>query len=123
MLRKCFIRRPELILLKENFSGRRESQMEAQRCGTKDGGQNKYMGTCKCVLGFPGSSGSAESACNAEDLGSIPGLGRFPWRKERLPTAIFWPGESHGLYSPWGRKESDMTKLLSPTLKVLYSEK
>ena len=76
MLRKCFIRRPELILLKENFSGRRESQMEAQRCGTKDGGQNKYMGTSKCVLGFPGSSGSAESACNAEDLGSIPGLGR-----------------------------------------------
>ena len=50
--------------------------MEAQRCGTKDSGQNKYTGTCKCVLGFPGSSGSAESACNAEDLGSVPGLGR-----------------------------------------------
>ena len=24
---------------------------------------------------------------------------------ERLPTPIFWPGEFHGLYSPWGRKE------------------
>ena len=23
-----------------------------------------------------------------------------PWRRERLPTAIFWPGEFHGLYSP-----------------------
>ena len=27
-------------------------------------------------LGFPGGSDLKESACNAEDLGSIPGLGR-----------------------------------------------
>ena len=53
MIRKCFISRPELILLKENFSGRRESQMEAQRCETKDSGQNKYMDACKCVLASP----------------------------------------------------------------------
>ena len=45
-----------------------------------------------------------ESARNAGDLGSIPGLGRFPWRRETLPTSIFWLGEFHGLYSPWGRK-------------------
>ena len=31
-----------------------------------------------------------------------------PWRMERLPILLFWPGEFHGLYSPWGRKESDM---------------
>ena len=51
-----------------------------------------------------------ESPCNAGDLGSIPGLGRFPGRKEGLPTPVFWPGEFHGLYSPWGRKESNMTE-------------
>ena len=28
--------------------------------------------------GFPGSSAGKESACNAEDPGLIPGLGRFP---------------------------------------------
>ena len=28
--------------------------------------------------GFPGESDSKESACNARDLGLIPGLGRFP---------------------------------------------
>ena len=44
------------------------------------------------------------------DLDLIPELGRFPWRSERLPTPVFWPGESHGLSSPWGRKESDMTE-------------
>ena len=30
---------------------------------------------------------------------------------------IFWPGEFHGLYSPWGRKESDMTEQLSLSLR------
>ena len=30
---------------------------------------------------------------------------KIPWRRERLPTPVFWPGEFHGLYSPWGRKE------------------
>ena len=30
------------------------------------------------VLGFPDSSAGKESACNAGDLGSIPGLGRSP---------------------------------------------
>ena len=29
-------------------------------------------------VGFPGGSASKESACNAGDLGSIPGLGRSP---------------------------------------------
>ena len=29
-------------------------------------------------MGFPGSSAGKESACNAVDLGSIPGLGISP---------------------------------------------
>ena len=36
-----------------------------------------------------------------------------PLEKIRLPTPVFWPGEFHGLYSPWGPKESDTTKRLS----------
>ena len=32
----------------------------------------------KAVLGFPGGSAGKESACNVGDLGSIPGLERFP---------------------------------------------
>ena len=34
------------------------------------------------------------------------------WRRERLPTPVFWPREFHGLYSPRGRKESDTTERL-----------
>ena len=37
-------------------------------------------------------------------------VGKIPWRRNRLPTPVFWPGKLHGLYSPWGRKESDMTE-------------
>ena len=37
-----------------------------------------------------------------------------PLEKGTSPeTGTFWPGEFHGLYSPWGRKESDMTERLS----------
>ena len=107
--------------------------------------------------GFPGSSACKESALNAENSSSIPGLRRFPgegisyphqyswaslvaqtvknppamwdtwfpsqsWEDtlEELmqPTPIFLPEESHGQrslagYSPWGRKELDMTERLS----------
>ena len=40
-------------------------------------------------------------------------VGKIPWRRERLPNLVFWPGEFHGLYSPWGLKESDATERLS----------
>ena len=39
-----------------------------------------------------------------------PWVGKIPWRRARLPTPVFWPGEFHGLYSPWGHKELDMTE-------------
>ena len=61
-------------------------------------------------LDFPCDSAGKESACNAGNLGSIPRLGKIPWRRERLPTPVTWPGVFHGLYRPWGRKESDTTE-------------
>ena len=48
------------------------------------------------IWGFPGGSDGKESACNAGDLGSIPGLGRSPGKKEWQPTPVFLPGELHG---------------------------
>ena len=59
-----------------------------------------------------------ESACNVRDLGSIPGLGRSPGGGHGNPLQYSCPGESHGQrslvgYSPWGRKELDMTERLS----------
>ena len=45
--------------------------------------------------------------------GSNPWVAKIPWRRERIPTPVFWPGEFHGLYSPWGCKESDTIEELS----------
>ena len=65
---------------------------------------------------LPYSSVGKESTCNARGPGLIPGSGRstgegkIHWRRDRLPTQVFWPGEFHGLYSPWGCKESDTTE-------------
>ena len=36
-------------------------------------------------LGFPGGSDGKASACNAGDLGLIPGLGRFPGEGKGYP--------------------------------------
>ena len=33
-----------------------------------------------------------------------------PLEKGKATTPVFWLGEFHGLYSPWGPKESDMTE-------------
>ena len=56
------------------------------------------------------SSVGKESACNAGDAGSIPGLGRSPGEGIGYLLQLFWPREFHGLYTPWGPKELDMTE-------------
>ena len=60
--------------------------------------------------GFPGSSAGKESACMCGRPEFNPWVGKVSWRRERLPTPVFWPGEFHGLYSPWGSQR--VTKIL-----------
>ena len=74
--------------------------MSVQRC--------IYSEEC---LGFPGGS-----ACNAGDLGSIPGLRRPPGERKGYPL------QYSGLENPMDcRKESDMTERLSLST-FLFSE-
>ena len=57
----------------------------------------------------------------------VRSLGRkVPWRRKWQPTPVFLPGESHGWrslvgYSPWGRKESDMTEQLHFHFQTTWS--
>ena len=51
--------------------------------------------------GFPGGSDGKESACNAGDLGSTPGLGRSPEKKMATHSSILawripWTKEAGG---------------------------
>ena len=67
--------------------------------------------------GFPGGSSGKEAAANTGDIrdaGLIPGQ-EDPQKKEMATHPVFLAGEFHGQrslagYSPWGRKELDMTE-------------
>ena len=54
----------------------------------------KGQATHPVSLGFPAGSAGKESARNAGDLRSIPGLGRPPGRRESLPTQYSGPENS-----------------------------
>ena len=41
------------------------------------------------------------------------------WRRERLPTPVFWPGEFHGLHSPWGRSRTQLSNFQFHNLTLL----
>ena len=69
-------------------------------------------------MGFPVVSDSRESACNAGDLGSIPGLGRSPGGGHGNQLHYSCQENPHGQrslagYSSWRHKESDMPERLS----------
>ena len=72
-------------------------------------------------LAWTDGSAGKESTRYSGDLGLTPGLGRSSWRRARLPTPVFWPGEFHGLYSPWECEESDTTERLSTHCHMMVS--
>ena len=77
-------------------------------------------------MGFPGGSVIKNPPANAGDAGRYgfgSWVGKFPWRKEWLPTSIFLPGESHGQrslagYNPWDCKESDTNEHTHTSLSI-----
>ena len=73
-----------------------------------------YMYIC-IYMGFPGGLDGKESTCNVGDLGSIPGSGRSPGGGHGNPLQYTCLENPHGQrslagYSPWCRKDSDMTE-------------
>ena len=86
-----------------------------------DVGWRKDEGFCELLDNwrvFPGGSEGKESACNAGDLGLIPGLGRSPGEGNGYPLHL--PGEFHGHrslvgYRPWVCRELHTTELHSFT--------
>ena len=63
-------------------------------------------------LSFPGGSDGRESACNAGDPGSLPGLGRSLGEEMTTYSSVLAWRIAVG-YSPWGHKESDTTEQLT----------
>ena len=65
----------------------------------------------KGLMGFPGGSDGKESACNAGDLGLIPGSGRSPGERNGYPFQYSclenpmdrgaWWATVHGVTNSW----------------------
>ena len=71
-------------------------------------------------LNNEGGSDGKESACKVGDLGSIPGLGRFPGEETGHPLQYSCLGNPMGRGASWatvhGITESDMIERLTPSL-------
>ena len=75
-------------------------------------------------LGFPGGSASKESACNAGNLGLIPGLGRFPQEGNGYPFQYSgmencidgeaWQATVHGVTKSWTQQRATFTFTFTP---------
>ena len=75
-------------------------------------------------MGFPGSSNGEESACNAGDLGSIPGLGRSPGEGNAYILQYSCLENSMDKGAWWATvhevAELDTTKQLTHTHRPIY---
>ena len=93
------------------------TEQEVQVCLSKPCAVAGHFSTSNC------GSASKESACNAGDLGSIPGWQDYPGEGNSYP--VQYPGleNSMACYSPWGRKESDSTDRLSLKVTMLWNAK
>ena len=67
----------------------------------------------EAIVGFPCSSDSKESAWNAGDPGSIPGLGRCPGEGSGIPLQYSCLGNPVDKGAWWAHKESDTTEWLT----------
>ena len=73
-----------------------EMQGAVATLGRDEVGKREELDMKQQPKGFPGGSDGKASACNAGDLGSIPGSGRSP---EEGNGYSLLPEESHGLQS------------------------
>ena len=65
-----------------------------------------FVSSFLMILGFPDSSVGKKKKnrlqCRRPLFSSW--VRKIPWRRERLPTPVFWPEEFHGPHSPWGHR-------------------
>ena len=71
--------------------------------------ENSRKTSTSALLGFPGGSEVKASACNARDLGSIPGSGRFPGKGNGNPLQYSCLENlmDRGAWQSMGSQESD----------------
>ena len=60
-----------------------------------------------------------KNPCAMWKPGFDPWVGKSPWRRDRLPTPVFWPREFHGLWNSI-RSQRDRTERLLVSLSLFF---
>ena len=68
-----------------------KSHFPSHQCGRS----SEYSRVFKGKIGVSGGSDGKESKCQCRRCRFDPWVGKIPWRRERQPTPVFLPGESH----------------------------
>ena len=98
---------------------------KTQHKGAGPGGGEDGVASSSCVRASGCQRDPAGQFNGGAPTGKMRGL-RSYFVKRHTPliyhhfdllfSLLFWPGEAHGLYGPWGRKELDTTEGLSLSL-------
>ena len=62
---------------------------------------------------LPRGISSKESSCQCSRCGFDPWAGKIPWRRERQPTPVFFPGES-----PWTEEPGELQSMGSQRVVI-----
>ena len=88
------------LMLGKTEGGRRRGRQRMRWLVGLTNSMDMSLSKLQELVGFPCGPAGKESTCSVGDLGLIPGFdpwfGKIPWRRKRLPTPVFWPGEFNG---------------------------
>ena len=72
---------------------------------------DRHLSYLQFELGFPGSSAGKESTCNTGVFSSIPGAGKIHWRRDSLPTTVFFGFPSDSARKEFACKVGDLCSI------------
>ena len=114
---------PSLFGTRHHFHGRQLSTDSGRGAGGDDSSSLHLLYTLFLLLlhqGFPCGSAGKRIRLQFRRPGFNLWVWKIPWRRERLPTPVFWPKELHGLYSPWSCREWHTAEQLSLSQVVIF---
>ena len=89
---------------------------------TSQMGLKASLATISLLLGLPWWLSWWRICLQCRRSGFNPWVGKVPWRREQLPTLVFWPGEFHGLFHGVTKSRTWLSSFHFTSLLLVTSE-
>ena len=89
---------------------------------TSQMGPKASLATISLLLGLPWWLSWWRICLQCRRSGFNPWVGKVPWRREQLPTLVFWPGEFHGLFHGVTKSRTWLSSFHFTSLLLVTSE-